>query len=193
MLKLKYAALAALALAGSFGASSAFAAGYEIWNGSSWVRSGTVTLSGPTTATYLGNTVPCTSAFTLTLSYDAGTGVQTAQVTGASFTGSGACTGITKVLPWSVSAPSALSDPSVLLTISGINIHFPAPPQTCTGSVTAQVPNANPYSPNPPGGVGDPAPYNEYIGFNGTLTGGCSVSHRSPGLTADTPLRAYFP
>lgn len=192
MLKLKHAALATLAVAGTLATSSVFAAGLEIWNGSAWVRSGTVVISGPTTATYLGNTVPCTSAFTLTLTNGA------AQVTNATFTGSGACTGITKVLPWTVSAPTAIADPapplppntSVNLTISGINIRFPTPPQTCTGSVTGELDNADPYSPNPPT---TPGPYNLYFTFSGTLAGGCSVSHRAPGLTSNTPIRAYFP
>lgn len=185
MLKLKYAALAAMVAVGSFATSSAFAAGLEIWNGSAWVRNGTAVISGPTTATYLGNTVPCTSAFTLTLTNGA------AQVTNATFTGSGACTGITKVLPWNVSAPTAISgSTSVNLTISGINIRFPTPPQTCTGSVAGELDNANPYSPNPPTGS---APYNLYFTFSGSLAGGCTVSHRSPGLTSNVPIRAYFP
>lgn len=184
MLKLKSAALAAIIVAGSFAASSAFASGLEIWNGSAWVRNGTVVISGPTTATYLGNTVPCTSAFTLTLTSGA------AQVTNATFSGSGACTGITKVLPWNVSAPTAGAGASVNLTISGINIRFPTPPQTCTGSVSGNLPNANPYSPDPPT---SPGPYNAYFTFSGSLAGGCTVSHRSPGLTSDTPIRAYFP
>lgn len=192
MQKLKYAALAAMVAVGSFATSSAFAAGLEIWNGSAWVRNGTVVISGPTTATYLGNTVPCTSAFTLTLTSGA------AQVTNATFSGSGACTGITKVLPWNVSAPTAIADPappnppntSVNLTISGINIRFPTPPQTCTGSVTGELDNADPYSPDPPTGS---APYNLYFTFSGSLAGGCTVSNRSPGLTSDTPIRAYFP
>ena len=184
MLKLKSAVLAAMIVAGTFATSSAFAAGLEIWNGSAWVRNGTAVISGPTTATYLGNTVPCTSAFTLTLT----NGV--AKVTNATFTGSGACTGITKVLPWTVSAPTAGAGTSVNLTISAINIHFPAPPQTCTGSVTGELDNTDPYSPNPPTA---PGPYNLYFTFSGTLAGGCSVSHRAPGLTSNVPIRAYFP
>lgn len=184
MQKLKYAALAALVAAGTFATTSAFAAGLEIWNGSAWVRNGTAVISGPTTATYLGNTVPCTSAFTLTLTSG------TAKVTNAVFSGSGACTGITKVLPWNVSAPTAGAGSSVNLTISAINIHFPAPPQTCTGSVSGELDNADPYSPNPPTGSG---PYNLYFTFSGTLAGGCSVANRSPGLTSNVPIRAYFP
>lgn len=198
MLNLKSAVLAALAMTGAFASSSAFAlTGYEIWDGTAWVRNGTVDVSGPTKAVYVGNTVNCTSTFTLTLA----SGVAT--ISNAVFTGSGACTSITNTklsggvavssLPWTVSTPTAAAGTSVSITISSIGIHFTAPAQYCAGSATGTLTNANSYSPNPPTAT---PPFNNFT-FSGTL-GACAVRDRTAAvdgglapLTSSKPIRVY--
>lgn len=160
MLKVKSTLIAALLVASSFAAPSAFAISSWTINGSG---SGSATVSGPTTATVLGNPVPCTASFTLTVTGG------TAKVTAASFSGSSACTAITSVLPWTVSAPTAGSGTSVNLTISSINVKISG--QTCTGSATGTLTNANPNN----GG-------SNTFTFTGSL-GACTVKS-NPSLTS---------
>ncbi|MFC4822517.1 hypothetical protein [Dokdonella ginsengisoli] len=147
MIKLKSGIFTALAAMGAFVASPAFAGHYEIWNGSAWVSTGdSVDLSGPTTASPAMIPVPCTNAvFTLSLPAT-GTTLPVsppAKVSTATFGTSTACTSITKVLPWNVSAPDA----SGKVTISNISIHFTSPNTTCTGSISGTL---APLSPTPP-------------------------------------------
>gem|GEM_PF-2510478 len=165
MLKVKSTLIAALLVASSFAAPSAFAISSWTVGGSG---SGSATISGPTTATVLGNPVPCTASFTLTVTSG------TAKVTAASFSGSSACTAITSVLPWTVSAPTAISgSTSVNLTISSINVKISG--QTCTGSASGTLTNANPNN----GGT------NTFT-FTGTL-GACTVKS-NPSLTSNAAI-----
>ncbi|WP_242112562.1 hypothetical protein [Luteimonas aquatica] len=139
MTKFKTALLATMMAASPLFASPAFA-GWEMWNGSAWVSTGTATITGATTATVSGIAVPCSSAtFNLTLT----SGVAT--VSGATFTGGSACTNnVTALnLPWSISAgtPGATSS---AITIGGtvgspgqVQVKFNTPSQTCTGGVAA--------------------------------------------------------
>jgi hypothetical protein len=134
MLKVKSILIAALLAASAFAATSAFAISSWTINGS---NSGSTTVSGPTTATVFGVPVPCTASFTLTVTSGS------AKVTGANFSGNSACTEISSVLPWTVSEPSAISgSSSVNLTISGIEVKISG--QTCTGSASGTLSNANP-------------------------------------------------
>lgn len=195
MRKFKSTALAAIIAISPLMASSAFAADhYEFWNGSAWIHNGSVTLTGPTIATLsAGGSVPCTSTFVLTLVNG------DAKVTAASFAGSATCNGITAagLSPgWPVSNPVAIAaSTSASLVISGVDITIPTPLSHCTGAVGvipptaanfAKLDNANPYSPNPPVVA---ASYNLFT-FKAPLAGGCAVSTRTPGLTANKPLRA---
>lgn len=158
MSKLKTSLLTLVSAVAVFGAASASAASYQIWNGSAWVNSGTTNFVGPTTAAYVGNQVPCTANFTVTLTNGA------AAVTAASFSGSSSCNGITTGgLPWALSAPTAYGGanppfagaPTLVgalnsVTISGVRIFIPTPlnvycpSSTGTGSV-AGVLDANSY------------------------------------------------
>lgn len=161
MLKVKSTLCAALLVASSFAAPSAFAISSWTINGSG---TGSATVSGPTTATVLGNPVPCTASFTLSVNSGS------AKVTSASFSGSSACTAITSVLPWTVSAPSAIAgSTSVNLTITGINVKISG--QTCTGSASGTLTNANPNN----GGSNS-------LTFSGSL-GACTVKS-NPSLTS---------
>lgn len=134
MFKLKHSILALVSAAALCGAGTASASSFELWNGSAWVNSGTVTFTGSTTASYLGIGVPCSANFTVNL---AG-GVAT--VTAASFSGSAACSGIVASnLPWSMvgSAYSGANPPFAgaptltptlwTVAITGVRIYIPAP------------------------------------------------------------------
>ncbi|MEH6417473.1 hypothetical protein [Pseudomonas sp. CGJS7] len=174
MSKFKTSLLTLVSAMAVFGASSASAASYEIWNGSAWVNSGTSHFTGPTTAVYSGIQAPCNADFTVVLSGGA------ASVTAASFSGSSTCAGITASnLPWPLSAPSAYSGPNPVfsgsptltpalwsVTISGVRINIPAPL------------NANCPSASGSGSVPGVLDANSYFVFKATL-GPCSVQTRT--------------
>ncbi|MBN7137946.1 hypothetical protein A7A76_02425 [Lysobacter enzymogenes] len=191
MSKLKHSILALVSAAAICGATSASAASFELWNGSAWVNSGTVTFSGPTTASYLGNSLPCTATFTVNLSGGAAT------VTGASFTGSSACNGIvasnfawgmtpgaaggyTGANPPFTGAPT-LTGALSSVSISGIRIFLPAPLNvTCPSTTGSGTINGVLES----SGSGS----NRFV-FKGAL-GPCSVQTQNGGaLSPSTPVR----
>lgn len=186
MSKLKYSILALVSVAAIGAATSASAASFELWNGSAWVNSGSVSFTGPTTAGYLGNNVPCSANFSVSVSG----GV--ASVTAASFSGSAACSGIVASnLPWAMT-PGAYSGanppfagaPTLTptlwsVTISGARIFIPAPLNvncpSATGSGTVN-------------GVLDSSGPNKFV-FKGAL-GPCTVQTQNNGaLSASVPVR----
>lgn len=136
MLNLKSVIGASLFAVSAMAASSAFAYGPSA--GSFGAGPGATTLS------YLGNNVPCTSTFTISIDGVAGHG---GSVTNAVFaTGSGGsalCPHITaNSLPWALSAASG-SGPTYTATISGVSVFVPPPVNaTCTGSVTVTLNNS---------------------------------------------------
>lgn len=173
MSKFKTSLLTLASAVAIFGAASASAASFEVWNGSAWVSTGTTNFTGPTTASYLGVPAPCDANFAVSISG----GVAT--VTSATFTGSSTCTGILASTPWPMSAPTAYTGanppfagaptltPSLYnVSISGVRIYLPPPLNVnCpNGSGTATVT-----------GVLDSA--NRFV-FKSTL-GPCSVQTRT--------------
>ncbi|MGH8082196.1 MAG: hypothetical protein ACREP7_16600, partial [Lysobacter sp.] len=178
--------LALASAAAIFGASSASAASFELWNGSAWVNSGSVSFTGPTSATYIGNSVPCDATFNVTVSGGA------ASVTSASFAGSAACSGIVAYnLAWPMT-PGAYSGANPPFTgaptltptlwsvgISGVRIYIPSPLNVyCPSSTGTGTVN----------GVLDSAGPNRFV-FKATL-GPCGVQTRAGGaLTASVPVR----
>lgn len=205
-MKIRTAFLAAVSAAGLLGAASASAASLRIWNGSAWVANGDVTLTGPTTASYLGLPAPCTASFILRIT----SGV--AKVRSAKFSGSTTCTGIrTNIVAtspstwWKVSAPVAytganppfsgsptLSGRIYSLTISGIRVTIPAPlnancpSTTTTGSITGRLDKGN--QTTPPSSA---KPYNRFV-FKGTL-GPCAVQTRPKTDSTAGPYYALTP
>ncbi|MEG3792090.1 hypothetical protein V1318_18390 [Lysobacter sp. CCNWLW3] len=181
-MKLKSAILAACVAAGAFCSTSAFA-GWEIYDaGTGTWGDGTVTLSGPTSATVNGIPAPCTANFTLTVTG----GV--AVVSAATFTGSSTCTNITSTAAtpphWSVSGTA--SGTSVATTVGGISITILG--KTCTGSVGGTLTNAHPYTaPVPPNTT-----HNSFT-FPVTslpVTGGGTCTVKSnPALTSSKPIQ----
>lgn len=161
MSKLKISLLTLVSAAALFGAASASAASYVVWDGGSisWQPNGTTNFTGPTTATYLGNGLPCDANFTVQLT------AGTAQVTAASFSGSAACAGIVAYnLPWPMSAPTpytganppftgapTLTPPLYNVSISGVRIYLPpplnvyCPSSTGVSTVTGVLDGANRY------------------------------------------------
>lgn len=111
MKNIKSLLVAAVALAGAMGASSAFAQ----WTVGGSSSGTSIVGPGPTNLSFLGANFPCTSTFTVQVSG----GVM--EVTAASFTGSAVCTSIkANNLPWAVSAPSG-SGPWTA-TVTGVNV-----------------------------------------------------------------------
>lgn len=188
MSKLKHSILALVSAAAICGATSASAASFELWNGSAWVNSGSVTFTGPTTASYIGNSLPCTATFNVSLSG----GVAT--VTSASFAGSSACSGIVASnFPWGMTpgaygganppfagAPT-LSGALSSVAISGIRIFLPAPLNvTCPSATGSGTVNGVLES----SGSGS----NRFV-FKGTL-GPCSVqTQNGQALSPSVPVR----
>ncbi|MGO1070958.1 hypothetical protein [Lysobacter sp. CA199] len=174
MSKFKTSLLTLATAVAVFGATSASAASYQIWNGSAWVDSGTSHFTGPTTAVYSGIQAPCNADFTVTLSG----GV--ASVTAASFSGSSTCTGIVaNVLPWPLSPPTPYSGPNPVftgsptlvpalwsVTISGVRITLPPPISASCPSTTTT------------GSVPGVLDANSYFVFNANL-GPCAVRTRT--------------
>lgn len=157
MLTIKSTLLSAALAVGALTTGNALAVNhFELWNGASWVQSGTTHLIGPTNAGYLGNFVPCNADFTLQLT----SGVAT--VTAASFSGSSACTNIiTRGLPWTVAIVSGsgsswsikVGDTGAGSTLGGANVRIPFP------GTPADCPNATGRGP-----------------VNGTFTNGTSTT-----------------
>lgn len=139
MKAIKSILLGSLALAGTLGASSAFATQWFVGGGTT----GTSTVGpGPTNVTFAGNNFPCTSTFTV---QDVG---GAATVIAASFSGSAVCSAIKATnLPWVISAPVRSTNPSGNPvwsgTVSGVSVSalgfF-----TCSGNVAINVTGTNP-------------------------------------------------
>jgi len=127
MKTIKSLLLGLLVLAGTLGASSAFAQ----WTvgGSS---SGTSIIgAGPTNLSYLGASFPCTSTFTVVDT------AGSAKVTAASFTGSAVCTSIkANNLPWQISAP--VGNGPWTGTVMGVNVTA-AGVFNCSGNASISV------------------------------------------------------
>ena len=178
MNKLKAAILAVCVVAGPLASSSAFA-GWEIYNGTAWTTTNSVTISGPTSATVNGIPAPCTANFTLSVN----AGVPS--VSAASFTGSSTCTNIiVSNFPWSVSGTA--SGTSVTTVIGGVaadKITITILGKTCTGAVTGTLANAHPNT----------GPANNGFTFPVTslaVTGGGTCTVKSnPSLTSSKPIR----
>lgn len=180
MAKFKTALLATLIVASPLVASPAFA--WDIWNGTAWVNNGTVTLTGPTTATVAGNVVPCSNAvFTLTLT----NGVP--KVTAASFSGGAACTNNPTAanFNWGVSGTASGVNASVAIggtaNPNSITINFARPVATCSGgSATGTLTNA----------ATNPSHVINQFTFNATFTAGPCSNVKSTGpLTSSAPIR----
>ncbi|MDO1528959.1 hypothetical protein QMK61_08990 [Fulvimonas sp. R45] len=130
MKAIKSLVLGSLILAGTLGASSAFAQ----WTVGGSSSGTSIVGAGPTNLSFLGISYPCTGTFTVQVT----SGV--AVVTAASFTGSSVCTSIkANRLPWMISAPSG-SGPWTG-TVSGINVTA-AGIFNCSGNASIAV-NAN--------------------------------------------------
>ncbi len=174
MSTMKSIAAACMAAAGTLAAASASAATLQVYSGGSWSTSGTASIAGPTTASPVGNPVPCNATFTLTLTSGS------AAVTGATFSGSAACTAITTNLStttWPVTV-TGTSGTSANITISGISLHFTSPNTTCTGSISGVLANANPNS-----GL-----VNNSFTFSGSL-GACTNVKSNPSTTSTKPIQ----
>lgn len=97
MSKLRTTLLTLASTASVFAATSASAASFEVWTGSSWSNNGIVHLIGPINITSL----PCTAD--LTVAVVAGV----ANVVAAGFSGASACSSVSaQNLPWLLSAPT---------------------------------------------------------------------------------------
>ena len=132
MLNLKSVIGASLFAVSAMAASSAFA--YAPLNSTS------TTAFGPTTLSYIGQNVPCHSAFTIHV--DA---AGAATITAASFTqgtgDSSFCPSITaNSLPWTIGTASYVAGSgtpgSYTAPVSGVSVTVPGLHVTCTGSVT---------------------------------------------------------
>ncbi len=177
MSKFKVSMLAAMSAVAMFGAASASAATFQVLTGSTW-GDGTTHFVGTTTASYFGNTLPCSVAdFTVKVTG----GV--AQVTAVSFGGSAACSAIVpRGLPWKVSV-TATSGSGATLTIGdtasttstagGVNVFIPAP-------LNANCPSAGGRTPLPNVALTNGSSTTvASIQFSGTL-GGCAVASTAP-------------
>lgn len=138
MLNLKSVIGASLFAVSAMVASSAFA--YTPLS-----SSGTTSL-GPTTLSYIGQNVPCHSAFTIAVS---GSGAAT--ITAASFTqqtgDSSFCPSITaNSTPWTIGAATLVSGSGSTGTytapVTGVSVTVPGLHVTCTGSVTITLDDA---------------------------------------------------
>ncbi len=177
MSKFKVSLLAAVSAVAMFGAASASAATFQVWNGSSW-GDGTTHFVGTTTASYFGNSLPCSSAdFTVVVSG----GV--ASITAVKFGGNSACEQIIpRGLPWKVSI-TATSASGGTLTIGdtastttsagGVNVFIPLPLNANCPSAAGRAPLPNVAMTN--GSSSSVAT----IQFSGTL-GACAVASTAP-------------
>jgi hypothetical protein len=177
MSKFKTSLLAAMSAVAMFGAASASAATFQVWNGSSW-GDGTTHFVGTTTASYFGNSLPCSSAdFTVVVSG----GV--ASITAVSFGGSAACAAIVpRGLPWKVSITATSGSGGTLTigdtastttTAGGVNVFIPAP-------LNANCPNLNGRAPLPNVALTNGSSSSDAaIQFSGSL-GACAVASTAP-------------
>ncbi len=177
MSKFKTSLLAAMSAVAMFGAASASAATFQVWNGSTW-GDGTTHFVGTTTASYFGNSLPCSVAdFTVVVSG----GV--ASITAVSFGGSAACSAIVpRGLPWKVSITATSGSGGTLTigdtastttTAGGVNVFIPAPLNANCPSLSGRAPLPNVALTN--GSSSSDA----VIQFSGTL-GACAVASTAP-------------
>ena len=195
MSKFKIHLLAIVSAAAVFGAASASAATFQVWNsGTSTWGDGTTHFVGSTTASYFGNSLPCSSAnFTVVVT----SGV--ASVTAVSFGGSAACTNIIpRGLPWKVTINSTNATGGVLTigdtastttTANGVNVFIPAPLNANCPSLAGRAPVTGVALTN---STGTP-PGVATIQFSGTL-GACAVSSTGTHLkTTGWPAARVIP
>ncbi|MGH8032856.1 MAG: hypothetical protein ACREO8_10970 [Luteimonas sp.] len=185
MSKLKTSLLVVVSAAAVLSAASASAVSFEVWNGSAWVANGVSHFTGPTTASYLGNSLPCSADFT----FNVAAGVAT--VTAASFSGNPTCTSIvSRGLPWTVTIGSGngssygltIGGTSTTTIAGGVNIFIPAPLNAnCPGATSRGPVSGTLVNPTgtPPAATG--------FTFSGTL-GPCAVSS-NPRLAASPAIR----
>lgn len=185
MSKLRTALFAAVSAMTLLGAGSAGASTFQVWDSaiSNWSSNGVTHFTGPTSASYVGISIPCNAD--ITVSVVAGV----ATVTNATFSGSTACSGIVPYfLPWAVTAapytggnPPFAGAPTLSpvlssITISGIKLYLPPPinincPGT-TGSITAVLDVTDQL------GAPPAAPTPNRLAFKGNL-GPCAVQTRT--------------
>lgn len=110
----------------------------QLYNGITWVDTGTATYTGPVTMTYVGKTVACN--VTMTLSLSGGLVFSASTITSMSGSGSNPCSGVVASnMPWSITpgtytgpnppfpgAPT-LTPPLSSFAMSGVRIFIPAP------------------------------------------------------------------
>ncbi|QWF19044.1 hypothetical protein [Lysobacter capsici] len=129
-----------LALATLFVSTSASAQRLQVWNGSAWVNNGVVNYTGPVIVKHLGNSVPCTANWTLTISGGFGKSGGVGSITNMAESGSATCTGSApQNLPWPttesaysgpnppISNAPTLTLPIHAIRISGVRVYVPAP------------------------------------------------------------------
>lgn len=140
--KMLFALLAASTLWISMPASAQY---LELWDGTGWVKSGSVSYTGYVKLTYIGIMVPCYSGWTLSLT--AGVG----NFQGMTQSGSTTCLGvIASNLPWTTytgtyngpnppfTGSPTLTAPLHSITITGVRIYIPAPVNVnCPSSTTS--------------------------------------------------------
>ena len=128
MLNLKTMIGASLFAVGAMVTSSAFAASYTL-------APSTNTISGPTSLTYAGTTIPCTGTFTITI-----TAAGTASVTAATFGTSALCTSIkAQRLPWPIAPPTLVSTGVYAGAVTNVQVLVGALGATCTQLSTDNV------------------------------------------------------
>lgn len=181
MSKFKAYLLSVVSAAAISSAATASAASFQVWNsGTSTWGDGTTHFVGTTTASYFGNSLPCSSAnFTVVVTG----GV--ASITAVSFGGSTACSNIiARGLPWKVTINSTSGTGGVLTigdtastttTANGVNVFIPAPLNANCPSLAGRAPVTGVTMTN---STGTP-PGVATIQFSGTL-GACAVSSTAP-------------
>lgn len=137
MSRLRTALLGLASAAALLGPGASSAASFQVWDGaiSNWSNNGITHFTGPTTASYVGISLPCNADFTVEVINGS------AQVIAAAFTGSTACAGIVAYLPWPVTAaatpytgpnPPFAGAPTLTpvlwnVSVGNVKIHLPPP------------------------------------------------------------------
>lgn len=171
----KHVLVGTLAVASMLAASTSFAASYSRVGGA-----GSSDFTGKTTASALGNALPCNSV-KLTVNVTAsGTGSVTAADFETRAPGtlgySAACDAITSNgLPWTISPPTSDAGTGNV-KINSVSVTIPAlSGVTCNGNVIGTLNNSGVFS------------------FGPAALGACNVSSVSPHLTSSPIVDAIFP
>lgn len=200
MLRHRFALSALVPVALALAAAPAAASSVQVWDAttSNWSNNGVAHLTGPTTLSYLGLSLPCNADLTVTVS----AGV--ALVTAASFSGSSICNGTTSwLLPWPVTPaatpytganPPFPGAPTLTPTlwsvaIAGVRLSVAGPPAFSCPSTTGSSTINGVLDVADQAGAPPAAPTANRFVFRNML-GPCSLQTRSTGaLTADPALR----